>query len=165
MVGMQGEVYRPPHRLASSAPKGIIDLTSGFLRGGILSAREDLAVVQSAYEAFGKGDIPAVLETFAPDIQWHFLGRNPLAGTYKGPQEVVGFFTRLMEGTGGTFSMEIDDFLASDQHVVVLVRASAQRDGRRLDKDGVHIWRLLDGKVIEVSDAALDPYAQDDFWA
>jgi ketosteroid isomerase-like protein len=137
----------------------------GFQEGQKLSASEDLTIVQSAYEAFGRGDIPAVLETFAPDIQWHFLGRNALAGTYKGPQEVVGFFTQLMEGTGGTFSMEIDDFLASDQHVVVLVRASAHRDGKRLQKNGVHIWQLMDGKVIEVSDVALDPYAQDDFWA
>jgi len=136
-----------------------------FREGYKLSASEDLAVVQSAYEAFGRGDIPAVLETFAPDIQWHFLGRNPLAGTYKGPQEVVRFFGQLMEGSGGTFSMAIDDFLASDQHVVVLVRASAQRDGKRLDKNGVHIWRLMDGKVVEVSDITLDPYTQDDFWA
>jgi ketosteroid isomerase-like protein len=129
-----------------------------------VSAKEDLAVVQSAYEAFGRGDIPAVLETFSPDIQWHFFGRNPLAGTYKGPQEVVGFFTRLMEGSGGTFSMQIDDFVASDKHVVVLVQATAQRDAKRLDKEGVHIWRLTDGKVVDVSDVALDSYAQDDFW-
>ena len=129
-----------------------------------MGAREDLAVIQSGYEAFGRGDIPAVLTAFAPDIVWHVPGRNPLAGTYKGHQEVVGFFTRLMERSGGTFSVSIDDFLASDQHVVALVRETGQRDGKRLDSPGVHIWRLKDGKAVEFSGVAYDQYAQDDFW-
>jgi ketosteroid isomerase-like protein len=130
-----------------------------------VSAREDLAVIQSGYEAFGRGDIPAVLKAFSPDIQWHIPGRNPLSGTYKGHQEVVGFFTQLMERTDGTFNLQIDDFLASDAHVVVLVRESGQRDGTRLDSPGVHIWRLKDGKAVDFSGLASDPYAQDDFWS
>jgi len=27
-------------------------------------------VIQGVYEAFGKGDLPAVLETFDPQIEW-----------------------------------------------------------------------------------------------
>lgn len=107
-----------------------------------MSATEDLSVIQTAYEAFGRGDIPAVLNGFAPDIQWHVPGRNPIAGTYKGHDEVVGFFTQLMERSGGTFNLEIDDWLASDEHVVVLVRETGQHDGKRLDVTGAHIWRL-----------------------
>jgi uncharacterized protein len=130
-----------------------------------MGAKEDLAVIQSAYEAFGRGDIPAVLEAFAPDIQWHIPGRNPHAGTFKGHQEVVGFFTHLMEDTGGTFNLDIHDFLGSDQHVVVLVRESGQRDGKRLDADGAHIWRLQDGKAVAFSAMTIDQYAHDDFWS
>ena len=130
-----------------------------------MSATEDLSVIQSAYEAFGRGDIPAVLATFSPDIQWHIPGRNPLAGTYKGHDEVVGFFTQLMERSGGTFGIEVNDWLASDNHVVVLVRESGQRDGKRLDVTGAHIWRLRDGKAVEFSFGSADQHAQDEFWA
>lgn len=130
-----------------------------------MSATKDLGVIQSAYEAFGRGDIPTVLEAFAPDIQWHIPGRNPLAGTYKGHEEVVGFFTQLMERSGGTFSLEMDDWLASEQHVVVLVRETGQRDSKRLDVTGAHIWRLKDGKAVDFSFGSADQYAQDDFWA
>ena len=130
-----------------------------------MSAAEDLTVIQSAYEAFGRGDIPAVLETLAPDIQWHIPGRNPLAGTYKGPDEVVGFFTQLMERSGGTFGLVVDDWLASDQHVVVLVRETGQRESKRLDVTAAHIWTLRDGKAVEFSFGSGDQHAQDEFWA
>jgi uncharacterized protein len=130
-----------------------------------MSAKEDLGVVQTAYEAFGRGDIPAVLKAFAPDIQWHIPGRNPLAGTYKGHEEVVGFFTQLMERTDGTFNLEIDDWLASDEHVVVLVRETGQRDGKRLNVAGAHIWRLKNGEAVDFSFGSTDQHAQDDFWA
>jgi ketosteroid isomerase-like protein len=130
-----------------------------------MAAKEDLAVIQRAYEAFGRGDIPAVLEGLSPDIQWHIPGRNPLAGTYKGHDEVVGFFTQLMERSGGTFNLEIDDWLASEQHVVVLVRETGQRDSKRLDVAGAHIWRLQDGKAVEFSFGSGDQSAQDEFWA
>ena len=130
-----------------------------------MAAKDDLATIQHAYEAFGRGDIPAVLEAFAPDIQWHVPGRSSHAGTFKGHQEVVGFFTSLMEDTGGTFNLEIHDFLGSDKHVVVLVRETGQRDGKRLDADGAHVWRLKDGKAVEFSALTIDQYAHDDFWA
>ena len=129
-----------------------------------MSAAEDLRVIQSAYEAFGRGDIPAVLEALSPDIQWHIPGRNSMAGTYKGHDEVVGFFTQLMERSGGTFNLEVNDWLASDQHVVVLVRETGQRDGKRLDVTGAHIWHLHDGKAVEFSFGSADQHAQDDFW-
>ena len=129
-----------------------------------MAAKEDLAVVQSAYEAFGRGDIPTVLEAFAPDIQWHISGRSPMSGTYKGHEEVVGFFGQLMERSGGTFNLEIQDFLASDKHVVVLCHESGQRDGKRLDSDAAHIWHLEGGKAVEFSVAMQDQYAQDEFW-
>src|SRR3954467_2495943 len=65
-----------------------------------MGAKENLAIVRSGYEAFGRGDIPAVLAVFSPDIQWHIAGRSSMAGTYKGHEEVVGFFTQLGERTG-----------------------------------------------------------------
>jgi ketosteroid isomerase-like protein len=130
-----------------------------------MAAKEDLALVQSGYEAFGRGDIPGVVAVFSPEIQWHISGRSPMAGTYKGHEEVVGFFTQLMERTGGTFSLEIHDFLASDDHVVVLTRETGQRDGKSLDNNVVHIWHLRDGKAVEFFGIPSDQYAQDDFWA
>jgi uncharacterized protein len=130
-----------------------------------MGAQENLNIVRSGYEAFGQGDIPGVLAVFDEGIQWHISGRSGLSGTYKGHDEVVGFFTQLGERSGGTFNLEVHDMLASDDHVVVLTRERAQRDGKSIDARVAHVWHLSDGKATEFWGIADDVYAQDEFWA
>jgi ketosteroid isomerase-like protein len=127
-------------------------------------AHANLQLVQRGYEAFGRGDIPALLEVLAGDIAWHVSGRSAVSGDYKGHEEVVGLFTRLMERSGGTFNLEIHDFTASDDHVVVLTRESAQRGAASVKDDTVHIWHVKDGKATEFWTTSFDQYASDEFW-
>jgi hypothetical protein len=52
-----------------------------------VSAEENTRLVQSAYEAFGRGDMAALAEVMADDIEWVNPGDpddNPNAGTFKG---------------------------------------------------------------------------------
>ena len=65
-------------------------------------ARSNAQLIRGGYDAFARGDIPKVLELFADDIRWHVPGRSPLSGDYKGHGEVVGFFGKSMELSGGT---------------------------------------------------------------
>jgi hypothetical protein len=67
--------------------------------------------------------------------------------------------------SGGTFKNEIHAILADDEHGVVLVRATAERAGKRLDALGCHVWHLSKGKATEFWNLALDPYAADEFWS
>ena len=130
-----------------------------------MTAQDDADLIRSGYEAFVKGDIPAVLEMFAPDIRWQISGRAGLAGEYRGHDAVLGFFGQLMERSGGTFKLELVDLLASEDHVVVLTRETGDRAGRSsLDIQGVHIWRVVDGKAVEFRGTADDVYAEDAFW-
>src|SRR5438105_155716 len=102
---------------------------------------------------------------FAEDIVWHSPGRSPFAGTYRGVDEVLGQFARLMQETGGTFRLEIHDILADDDHAVVLVRARAERNGKSLDDTTVQVWHLKDGKATEQWLHPGDQYADDEFWS
>jgi ketosteroid isomerase-like protein len=122
-------------------------------------------LLRSGYEAFGRGDINAVLAIFADDIVWHIPGRSSLAADYKGHQEVLGFFGKLVELSGGTFSIELHDILADDDHGVVLVREKAQRNGKTLEMDSAHIWHIKNGKATEFWGLATDPYTDDEFWS
>jgi uncharacterized protein len=108
---------------------------------------EDL--LRGGYEAFATGDIAAVLAVFADDIDWHIGGRNQLSGDYHGHQEVMGFFGKLIELTGGTFQLDVHDVLANDTHGAVLVTAHAQRGPDTLEVREVHTWHLADGKATE----------------
>ena len=92
---------------------------------------EDL--VRRGYKAFGTGDIATLSELFADDIVWHAGGRSPITGDYKGKDEVFGFFAQLAERAGGTFRIDIHDVLANDEHVVALVMATGEREGKTLN--------------------------------
>ena len=53
-------------------------------------SQEDVKTIQSAYEAFNRADIPAVLEAFDPQIEWHEPGGGrAVVGTFKGPDSVA----------------------------------------------------------------------------
>jgi ketosteroid isomerase-like protein len=106
-------------------------------------------LLRRGYEAFASGDMDAVLVVFADDIAWHVGGSSQLSGDYRGDQEVMGFFGRLVEVTGGTFRLELHDVLANDTHGAVLATAHGQRDGRTLAMREVHVWHLADGKATE----------------
>ncbi len=124
---------------------------------------EDL--IRRGYEAFGKGDMDTLNELFADDIVWHTPGKSPIAGDYKGKQEVFAFFGKIAELTGGTFKLEIHDLLANDEHGVVLVTSSGQRDGKRIEDNSVNVLHVQDRKVKEFWGHPGDQYATDEFWS
>jgi uncharacterized protein len=111
------------------------------------NANEEL--LRRGYAAFAAGDIDTVLGVFAEDIAWHISGQSQISGDYHGHQEVVGFFGKIMEITGGTFRLDVHDVLANDAHGAVLATAFAQRAGKPFQMREVHTWHLSGGKATE----------------
>jgi ketosteroid isomerase-like protein len=124
---------------------------------------EDL--VRRGYEAFATGDMATLNELFADDIVWHAPGRNELAGTYRGKDEVFANLQKNMELTGGTFKLDIHAILADDEHAVTLLRASGEREGKALNDNTVQVFHIKDGKVTESWLHPSDAYASDEFWS
>jgi ketosteroid isomerase-like protein len=102
---------------------------------------------------------------FADDVRYHVPGRSPLAGDYEGPEQVLQFFARVFELSGGTFSAELHDVLANDEHAVALYNVRAERAGKQLTDNEVLIFHIRDGKVSEAWIQSTDQYAQDEFWS
>jgi ketosteroid isomerase-like protein len=121
--------------------------------------------IRKAYEDFANGDVPAVLEAFDASITWHVPGHSPLSGDYKGHDEVVGFFKRTMELSGGIFSIDVHHVLAEDDIVVAVVTVKAERNGRQAAFPEVHVWRLANGKVTEFREFQGDEQTEDRFWS
>jgi ketosteroid isomerase-like protein len=122
-------------------------------------------IIRKAYNDFAKGDIPAVLAVFDASITWHVPGHGPLSGDYKGPNEVVRFFQRTMELSGGAFSIEVHQVLAEDDVVVALVTVKAERNGQSATFPEVHVWRLANAKVTEFREFQGDEQTEDRFWS
>jgi ketosteroid isomerase-like protein len=123
-------------------------------------------ILGSGYEAFARGDVPAVLAVFSEQITWHVPGRSPLAGDYTGHEEVVGFFQALGERSNGTFHLDVHDILDNGKDkVVVLVTEHAERNGAVLAASAVHVWQFEDGKATSFQNFDGDNYELDEFWS
>jgi len=125
----------------------------------------NVQLLRDGYAAFSRGDIAEATKDWSDDIVWHIGGRSPLAGDYKGQEEVTGFFGKIFEMSEGNFEIEVHDILANDEHAVVLCHERARRNDKVLDADSTHVYHLKDGKVTEYWGVATDQRAEDEFWS
>jgi uncharacterized protein len=110
-----------------------------------------IATVQSVYEAFGRGDIDAILEYLTDDIDWASCPDSTIApwhGVRHGKEEVPTFFTALAENLDVT-GFEPLAFTSNETDVMVVTRwaATARATGTSAEMDIHHWWRFRDGKI------------------
>ena len=118
-------------------------------------AEGNLELVQGAYEAFGRGDIPAVLGILSEDVHWSVPELLPHGTHVHGRDEVGGFFEKL--GASWTdFGIDLDDFAASGERVFVTGKASGTHDGKETGYGFVHAWIVRDGAAVSF-DEYIDP--------
>ncbi len=125
----------------------------------------NLETLRGAYAALVAGDVESLVAFFAPDARAHVPGRSPVAGDYDGLEQILGYIGKLGELSGGTLRFEVHSLLADDSHGVALINDRAEREGRTLDVNNVHIWHLSDGKLREIWIYPGDVYAWDEFWS
>ncbi|MCW2614719.1 MAG: hypothetical protein JWN08_1713 [Frankiales bacterium] len=85
--------------------------------------------MREGFAAFGRGELDTVRQDLATDAVWVNGGRSPLAGTYRGWDEISQMFGRLFELTGGTWTHALVSVLADDQHAVAIYDATATVNG------------------------------------
>ena len=113
-------------------------------------SEDNVRVAKQTYEAFGRGDVPAVLENFHSDVEWHAAEGLPWGGVHTGPNAIAeNVFGAVMAEVDG-FTLNIDRFIeGNDDVVLVLGRYSGtgRAGGKSLDAAFAHVWELHDGKL------------------
>lgn len=123
--------------------------------------------VEEIYAAFGRGDIPAILDKQADDVDWDYAYREapnpiPWLQPQRGKEGVAGFFQSIQE------NLEIHSFrvnaLAEGMNVVIAlfdIEATVKRTGKRIvEHDEAHVWHFNEaGKVVRFRHCA-DTYQQ-----
>jgi ketosteroid isomerase-like protein len=115
------------------------------------------------YEAFAQGDIDTVISTVTDDIEWRVNGPSPVAGTYRGKEAVLGFFSRMMAPYEGTLRVDVVAMLADDHYGLVRVAERAERPGDGVAYSGIHAWEFRDGRCSRFESYYDDTYAE--FWS
>jgi ketosteroid isomerase-like protein len=115
-----------------------------------MSEQDNRALVQRGYDAFGRGDIEALLALLDEDVEWITPGPSelPTAGRRRGRQQVAEFF----QGVNSLFEIqrfEPEVFVSEGDRVVVLGSETTRvkATGKLLNMRWVHVFTLRNGKV------------------
>lgn len=120
---------------------------------GIVSAPENIGVIDNLYKAFGVGDIPTVLSFMDAKIVWNEAEGNAYAdgNPYVGPDAVLnGVFARVGGEWDGFKLVNIQLHDMSNNQVLATLRYNGtyKKTNKPIDAQVAHLWTLNDGKVI-----------------
>jgi ketosteroid isomerase-like protein len=116
-----------------------------------MSADVNIKTVEQVYDAFGRGDVAAILDVVTDDVDWGSETTSRVApwyGARHGKDGVAQFFADF-----GT-AMEVQEFtpisLAANDHdvlTVVRLRSSSRATGRSVAMDLHHVFTFRDGLI------------------
>ncbi|HVS86311.1 MAG TPA: nuclear transport factor 2 family protein [Gaiellaceae bacterium] len=105
------------------------------------------AIVLSGYQAFVRGDVPALFALFDEEIEWTLPGPRQLAGTYVGHEGVARFFERL--ATAWEQELRVDEAVELDRdRVLVLGTHVVEGADGAFEARFAHLWRMRDGRAL-----------------
>lgn len=110
---------------------------------------EDL---RAAYEAFGRGDVPALLEHLSPEIDWDATKAIAHTGRFRGHEGVKEYLSTL-SGTWEDFRLEAEEFVKGGEgHAVVLGKISGRLSGQEqaIEARFAHVVSMRGGKVVRL---------------
>jgi len=116
-----------------------------------VSADVKIKTIEQIYEAFGRGDVAAILDAVTDDVDWAAETTStaaPWYGVRHGKDAVAAFFTAFGS------AMEIEEFTpaslaANDTDVLTVVRcrARSRSTGKTITMDLHHNFKFRDGKI------------------
>jgi ketosteroid isomerase-like protein len=116
-----------------------------------MSEQENVDVVRTGYEAFGRGDIIGLLAQLDPHVEWLTPGPAdlPTAGQRRG-HDAVGEFFQTLSGLLDVERFEPKQFVAQGDMVIVIGddTSRVKATGTRLEFRFVHAFTVRNGKVV-----------------
>lgn len=107
--------------------------------------QDNIAATQQLFEAFGRGDIPGILEHVNDNILIEFYGPPtiPYAGIYNGRNDAQRFFETVLSSVK-IHQFEPQEMLADADKVIVTghLNLEAFSTGGIIDSDFVHVITL-----------------------
>ncbi len=116
-------------------------------------SRENVQVVRKAWEAWLRGDLSALFETYAPDIVWDTsYYRDWPESNYEGVEAVQRFMNEWL-AVWDEYEVGVEDiFAAPDGRVVVLFwhRGRGRSSGLAAEWYAAQVQTVCDGKIKRV---------------
>jgi ketosteroid isomerase-like protein len=116
-----------------------------------MSTQDNIERTKQAYAAFSNADVEGASRDMSDDIEWTVSGNSKISGTYRGKDEVLGFW---MELAGKSFRTAPHRFLGDGDTVVVLTTTHVEGESA----EQADVLTFADGKLVafrSIGDTAL----------
>jgi hypothetical protein len=108
------------------------------------------AIVQQLYTAFSQGDVAAILDLVADQVDWEFVGSEnlPYAGRRRNHDEVAAFFAAV-PAADAIQVFEPREFIEAGEHVTVLgwEQSTALDTNEDFVSEWAHVFTVQSGKI------------------
>lgn len=113
-------------------------------------------VVRALLDAFNRQDRATIEALLDPACTWTVPGRNGLAGTYAGRDEILGLFGTLKRLFTVPARFELLCVATAPDRVMTYQYGVITVDGRELRMKEVLVCRVVGGRVLEVEEFQAD---------
>jgi ketosteroid isomerase-like protein len=119
-------------------------------------SESNIKTVQMIYGAFGRGDVPAIVEALANDVDWGVYSRSSAGKSVPWHEHLVGknsvprFFAALAENADFT-RFEPKAFVANDEYVYCTIawEATLKKNSKKLGMTVIHRFTFKNGRITE----------------
>lgn len=110
----------------------------------------NLAVVQNAYEAFGRGEIESAAAALDPQVEWieGDIAGLPYAGPHHGAEAVVNEVFAQIPSTYDGFELVPEQWVDGGDTVVMLGHVTIRKGDRQATTRVAQVWTLRDGRAV-----------------
>ena len=116
-----------------------------------MNTTELIEMTKQTYSAFGRGDIPSILQGLDENVVWTVPGPPEIvaaSGVFRGVQGVASFFSRI----GETMKFDVfdpQDYVGEGDTVVALGRAAGTivQTGKPFDFNWAMVFTYANGKL------------------
>lgn len=116
-----------------------------------MGEQENVRTIEEFYAAFGRGDVPSLLNALAEDVDWRHPRADdiPWGGNRRGRDEISSFFAAVAQ-TIDVEKFEPREFVAKDDRVIVFghEQMRVKSNGLTYGVEFTHAWTLRGGKII-----------------
>jgi ketosteroid isomerase-like protein len=123
-------------------------------------------VIKTAYAAFARGDVAAVLGAMDPAIEWHQAEGNPYmpsGNAWVGPDAIATNLFARLGADWDAFAVHPNTYYDAGDTVVVEARYTGtyRGKGRSQNTQVCHVWGFRSGKIIRFQQYADTAQLQD----
>jgi uncharacterized protein len=114
-------------------------------------SQEKIEIVRSIFEALNRRDWDTAWGYQAPDVEFTTPPRGPNAGTYRGREELRGFWQELFTAFDA-WTSEPEEFIESGDQLVVIVKTRMRPKGSsaEIENRNGSLWTIRDGTVVSI---------------